>query len=206
MKRLAIAAVVMISALTETTRSRMFPDRLETLTNKFFSNLLDVDTEWTPTSDAARRDRRLRSQERPEEMDWLTRRSNVRLARGATRAGRGLCKRRRQGQVRVRRRGRVGRGHGLGPVRFQRDLTHRLTVRDEVRPGTHTKAVPDSILLLPARYLRMRCCSKTIANADPANCLIAVRIFRSGRITRELSAAECTEEALLAASFEEATE
>jgi ribose transport system ATP-binding protein len=31
-------------------------------------------------------------------------------------------------------------------------------------------------------------------------------VFRSGRITRELSAAECTEEALLAASFEEATE
>ncbi|CAE6934649.1 Fructose import ATP-binding protein FruK [Paraburkholderia domus] len=31
-------------------------------------------------------------------------------------------------------------------------------------------------------------------------------VFRSGRITRELRAAECTEEALLAASFEEATE
>lgn len=31
-------------------------------------------------------------------------------------------------------------------------------------------------------------------------------VFRSGRVTRELSAAECTEEALLAASFEEVTE
>ena len=28
-------------------------------------------------------------------------------------------------------------------------------------------------------------------------------VFRSGRVTRELSASECTEEALLAASFEE---
>jgi ribose transport system ATP-binding protein len=31
-------------------------------------------------------------------------------------------------------------------------------------------------------------------------------VFRSGRVTRELSATECTEEALLAASFEEVTE
>ena len=68
------------------------PKRPESLTNDFFVNLLDMGTEWK--ADVGRQDvRRPRPQDGRGQMDRHACRSDLRLARAASRLGRGLRQR-----------------------------------------------------------------------------------------------------------------
>ena len=95
----------------------VFTKRPGTLTNDFFVNLLDMDTEWKPTSDAAETfEGRGRG---TGALKWTG--SRVDLVFGSNselRAPRGgLRVRRRTGEVRARLRCRVGQGHESRSIR-----------------------------------------------------------------------------------------
>ncbi len=95
----------------------VFTKRPGTLTNDFFVNLLDMDTEWKPTSDAAQT---FEGRSRGNGMvKWTGSRvgPRVRLELRAPRARGGLWERRREGEVRERLRGRVGQGHEPRSIR-----------------------------------------------------------------------------------------
>ena len=87
------------------------------LTNDFFVNLLDLGTKWSATSEAEETLRGPRPGHRRGPVDRQPGRPGLRLELRAARGGRGLRQRRRPGEVRRRLRGRVGQGHGAGPVR-----------------------------------------------------------------------------------------
>ena len=86
----------------------VFTDRPGALTNDFFVNLLDMGTQWKATSDAEDvfegRDRKTGA----AQVDRHARRPGVRFELGAARAGRGLCQRGREGEVRARTSSRPG--------------------------------------------------------------------------------------------------
>ena len=95
----------------------VFTKRPGTLTNDFFVNLLDMDTEWKPTSDAAETfEGRGRAK---GDAKWTAqpRRPRLRLELRAPRPRGGLRVRRRAGEVRARLRGRVGQGHESRSIR-----------------------------------------------------------------------------------------
>ena len=72
----------------------VFTKKPETLTNDFFVNLLDMRTQWQPAGSEGvyeGRDRKTKA----AQVDRHPRRSDLRLALAAARAGRGLCLRRR---------------------------------------------------------------------------------------------------------------
>ena len=73
----------------------VFTKRPGTLTNDFFVNLLDMDTEWKPTSDAADDVRGPRSREGRRQVDRQPRRPRLRFELRAPRARGGLRVRRR---------------------------------------------------------------------------------------------------------------
>ena len=87
----------------------VFTDKVGTLTNDFFVNLL-ASRDWTTSKSAGERVR----ERRPHRH---RRRPRLRLELAAPGAGRGLRLRRRQGEVRPRLRGGVGQGHGARPLR-----------------------------------------------------------------------------------------
>ena len=68
----------------------VFTKRPDALTNDFFVNLLDMGTEWKPTSDGEGRVRGARSQDGSGEVDRHPGRSRLRFALGAPRAGGGV--------------------------------------------------------------------------------------------------------------------
>ncbi len=100
----------------------VFTKRPEALTNDFFVNLLDMHTEWKPTSAAAEifegRDRKT------GQVKWTGSRveSRVRVTRRTPRHGGGLRVQRRPAEVRARLRRRVGQGHEPGPLRRRAEL------------------------------------------------------------------------------------
>ena len=95
----------------------VFTKRPGTLTNDFFVNLLDMGTEWKPTSDAAETfEGRGRANGRGQ-VDRQPRRPRLRFELRAPRARGGLRVRRREGEVRARLRGRVGQGHESRSIR-----------------------------------------------------------------------------------------
>ena len=98
-------------------RSACSPTRPGTLTNDFFVNLLDMDTEWRPTSDAAETfEGRGRGDGRAQ-VDRQPRRPRLRFELRAPCARGGLRVRRRTGEVRARLRRRVGQGHESRSIR-----------------------------------------------------------------------------------------
>ena len=109
----------------------VFTKRPGTLTNDFFVNLLDMGTEWQPTSDAAETFEGTCRGEGRSQVDRQPRRPRLRLELRAPCARGGLRVRRREGEVRARLRGRVGQGHE------SRSIRPRLipTVRVGLRPG-----------------------------------------------------------------------
>ena len=98
----------------------VFTKRPGTLTNDFFVNLLDMDTEWKPTSDAADTFEGRGRAKGERQVDRQPRRSRLRVELRAPRARGGLRVRRRAGEVRARLRGRVGQGHESRSIRRPR--------------------------------------------------------------------------------------
>ena len=95
----------------------VFTKRPGTLTNDFFVNLLDMDTEWRPTSGAAETFEGRGRGTGERQVDRQPRRPRLRLELRAPRARGGLRVRRRAGEVRARLRGRVGQGHESRSIR-----------------------------------------------------------------------------------------
>ena len=95
----------------------VFTKRPETLTNDFFVNLLDMGTEWKPTSEAAAVVRRMLPEEGRSQMDRQPRGPRLRIELGAPRPRGGLRVRRLAGEVRARLRRRVGQGHESRSIR-----------------------------------------------------------------------------------------
>ena len=95
----------------------VFTKRPGTLTNDFFVNLLDMGTEWKPTSDAAETFEGRGRAKGDAQVDRQPRRPRLRLELRAPRARGGLRVRRREGEVRARLRGRVGQGHESRSIR-----------------------------------------------------------------------------------------
>ena len=95
----------------------VFTKRPETLTNDFFVNLLDMGTEWKPTSPTRAVIRRMLPQEGRSEMDRQPRRPRLRIELGAPRTRGGLRLRRLGGEVHARLRRRVGQGHESRSIR-----------------------------------------------------------------------------------------
>ena len=141
----------------------VFTKRPGTLTNDFFVNLLDMGTEWKPTSGAAESFAgccRTKGDAR-----WTASRVDLvlRIELRASRARGGLRVRRRKGEVRARLRRRVGQGHESRSIRSRLIPTcrtstgcnHRRDSRAEVfefgtpRPGPRqmrpegTRITPD---------------------------------------------------------------
>ena len=97
----------------------VFTKRPGTLTNDFFVNLLDMDTEWVPTSaSGATFTGRGRAQGR-RPVDRQPRRPGLRFELRASRPRGGLRVRRCQGEVRARLRRRVGQGHEPRSIRLK---------------------------------------------------------------------------------------
>ena len=88
-------------------KTRVFTDRSDALTNDFFVNLLDMGTEWK-ASVHPQRVRRSRSLHRPGQVDRHRGRPGLRLQLRAPSPRRGLRQRRREGEVRQRLRRGVG--------------------------------------------------------------------------------------------------
>ena len=99
----------------------VFTRRPETLTNDFFVNLLDMGTEWKPTTPEARGLRRTLPEEGRSEMDRQPRRPRLRIELGAPCPRGGLRVRRLGGEVRPRFRRRVGQGHESRSIRIASD-------------------------------------------------------------------------------------
>ena len=99
------------------TRHGVFTKRPEALTNDFFVNLLDMGTEWKAASDAKDvfegRDRKTGA----AQVDRHARRSRLRLELAAARAGRGLRKLGRAGEVRRGLRRGLDQGDEPGSLR-----------------------------------------------------------------------------------------
>ena len=106
-----------LNANTGQSNVGVFTKRPGTLTNDFFVNLLDMDTEWVPTSDAADDVRGPRPREGRRQVDRQPRRPRLRVELRAPRARGGLRVRRCEGEVRARLRGRVGQGHESRSIR-----------------------------------------------------------------------------------------
>ena len=106
----------------------VFTKRPGTLTNDFFVNLLDMDTEWKPTSDAA--DAFEGRGRGTGELKWTASRVDLalRLELRAPRPRGGLRVRRREGEVRARLRGRVEQGHESRSIRPRLIPTFRSAV------------------------------------------------------------------------------
>ena len=111
-----------LNANTSQSNVGVFTKRPGTLTNDFFVNLLDMDTEWVPTSGAAETFDGPRSREGRGQVDGQPRRPRLRLELRAARPRGGLRVRRREGEVRARLRGRVGQGHESRSIRRSPDL------------------------------------------------------------------------------------
>ena len=79
-----------LNANTDQSHVGVFTKRPGTLTNEFFVNLLDMGTEWKPTSDASRLVPRLLSYQGRRQMDGQPRRSRLRVELRAARAVGGL--------------------------------------------------------------------------------------------------------------------
>ena len=102
-----------------------------TLTNDFFVNLLDMGTEWAPSSAD---DGTYEGKDRATgaaEVDRQPRRSALRLELAAAGAGRGLRRGRREGEVRQGLRRRVDQGDGRRQVRRQ------VTPESDLHPMRH---------------------------------------------------------------------
>ena len=95
----------------------VFTKRPGTLTNDFFVNLLDMDTEWKPTSDAAETFEGRGRGTGDAQVDRQPRRPRLRFELRAPCARGGLRVRRRAGEVRARLRCRVGQGHESRSIR-----------------------------------------------------------------------------------------
>ena len=112
-----VAGLRVLNANARSARLGVFTSRPGTLTNDFFVNLLDMNTEWRPTSEAAEifegRDRRT------GESKWTASRveSRLRFELGTPRARGGLRVRRCPGEVRARLRGRLGQGDESRSIR-----------------------------------------------------------------------------------------
>ena len=102
-------------------RHGVFTDRPGTLTNDFFVNLLDMDTEWKESAAAENVLRGQRPRHRRAQVDRHRRRPRVRFQLPATSDRGSIRLRRRRGAVRAGLRGRVGQGHE------PRSLRPRLT-------------------------------------------------------------------------------
>ena len=95
----------------------VFTDRPGTLTNDFFVNLTDMGNEWK-VSESTENVYEVRDRATGEvTVDRHGRRPRLRLELSAARPRRGLCGRRRAGEVRARLRGRVDQGHEPRPLR-----------------------------------------------------------------------------------------
>ena len=95
----------------------VFTKRPGTLTNDFFVNLLDMGTEWKPTSGSRGLVRRVLPDEGRLQMDRQPCGPRLRVELRAPRARGGLRVRRRAGEVRARLRRRVGQGHESRSIR-----------------------------------------------------------------------------------------
>ena len=112
-----VGGLRVLGANTGGSQHGVFTTRPGTLTNDFFVNLLDMGTEWTPTSAAARR---FEGRDRAKgELKWTASRVDLVFGSNSRAAGarRGLRLRRREGEVRARLRGRVGQGDEPRPLR-----------------------------------------------------------------------------------------
>ena len=112
----------------------VFTKRPGTLTNDFFVNLLDMGTEWKPTSDAADAFEGRGRDEGRSQVDRQPRRPRLRLELRAPRARGGLRVRRRAGEVRARLRRRVGQGHESRSIRPRLIPTFRPAFRGRPEP------------------------------------------------------------------------
>ena len=103
-----VGGLRVLGANTGGSSSGVLTKRPGTLTNDFFVNLLDLDTEWQPMSGAA--DSFAGRTRKTGEVKWIASRVDLIFGRElrAPRAGRGLRVRRRPGEVREGLRRRVG--------------------------------------------------------------------------------------------------
>ena len=97
-----IGGMRVLGTNADKSRHGVFTKRPEVLTNDFFVNLLDMNTEWKSASERCRRVRRPRSQDGRSEVDRHARRPSLRLKRPASRFGRSLREFRRTEEVRPR--------------------------------------------------------------------------------------------------------
>ena len=95
----------------------VFTTRPGTLSADFFVNLLDMGTEWKPTSEAAETLRGPRSRHGCAHLEREPRRPPLRVELRTPCPGGGLRVRRRAGEVRARLRGRVEQGHEPRSIR-----------------------------------------------------------------------------------------
>ena len=112
----------------------VFTSKPEALTNDFFVNLLDMGTEWKPTSEARElfegRDRKTGQ----GQVDRHPRRPRVRLELPAARPRGGLCERGREGEVREGLRGGVDQGDEPGPLRPRLISAERISRSSRAQP------------------------------------------------------------------------
>ena len=112
-----VGGMRVLNANTRQSNVGVFTKRPGTLTNDFFVNLLDMDTEWKPTSDAAETFEGRGRGTGDGQVDRQPRRPRLRFELRAPCARGGLRVRRRTGEVRARLRGRVGQGHESRSIR-----------------------------------------------------------------------------------------
>ena len=111
-----VGGLRVLGANWDNSKHGVFTDKVGTLTNDFFTNLLDIGITWKATDDSSDMFEGSDASGTREvhRHPW---RSGVRVELRIARGGRGLRQRRRQGEVRHGLRGGVGQGHGPGPVR-----------------------------------------------------------------------------------------
>ncbi len=112
-----IGGMRVLGTNADKSRHGVFTKRPESLTNDFFVNLLDMNTEWKPVSKDSRRIRRPRLQNGRSEVDRHAYRPRLRLELPTPRPGRSLRKFRRPEEVRPRLRRRVEQSDEPRPLR-----------------------------------------------------------------------------------------
>ncbi len=95
----------------------VFTARPESLTNDFFVNLLDMQTQWQPTQRIRRRLRGTRPEDEPGQMDRQSCRPDLRVPLPAARLRGSLCQRGFAGEVRAGLRGGLDQGDGARSLR-----------------------------------------------------------------------------------------
>ena len=119
----------------------VFTSKPGTLTNDFFVNLLDMSTEWRPAQGKDGVYEGVDRKTKAGQVDRNPRRPHLRLALGLEGAGRGLCDRRLEGEVRQGLRQGLDEGDEPRPLRPRRPRRARKDgggVRTDHRAGSLT--------------------------------------------------------------------